>query len=1120
MGPAAGRRDPGGAVSTFDLTGPLPRGTTVLEASAGTGKTYAIVGLAARYVAEGVADIADILLVTFSKAATRELRERTRARFTELAGALRDPVAARVSDDELTVHLAGVSDPEVAVRRGRLLRALSEFDAGTIATTHSFCQRMLDGLGIAGEPEPGATFVESVDDIVVDVVDDLYLQRYSRLASEPPVTPQDARAVGRAAVSDRRAVLGPDVPDGTEAGDRVALARDVRIETERRKRRVGIRDYDDLLGLLHDVLIHPDHGAAACRRIRDRFRVVLVDEFQDTDPLQWEILRRTFHGHGGVLVLVGDPKQAIYAFRGAEVTSYLEAVAVADHLLALTTNRRSDEAVVRSLAHLYEGAALGADEIVVTGVSASHRTRRLTGPSGTTDPMRLRVLPRTGCGPLNKAGFASIDRIRRRIADDVADQIVALLTSGAEVDGVPIGPGDIAVLVRYNKEAGMVRTALDAAAVPSVLTGGADVFATPAAADWLRVLEAVEQPHRADVVRRAALTPLLGWTAERLDAEGDAATSELSARFRELAGVVERVGFAAMVEMLTGATGLQARLLGRERGERDVTDLTHVAQLLDREFQEAGHGVASLGRWLADRVADPTLGSGADRSRRLDSDADAVQVATVHAAKGLEYPVVFVPYGWAASGAFDQRPLLYHEDGRRILDVGGPTARGYAARRLLHDDEAAGEELRLLYVALTRARSQVVVWWAPSFTTKNGPLHRLLFGRVDGVPAPERSIRVPADEAALSALAARAGDSMTVEAVGATGSTGARLGRRGATGTPAPLAAAVFDRRLDHAWHRTSYTALTAGAHHDRGADASAAVDESEDPGVVDEPESVLVAGVEHAIPSEAALPSPMNGLPAGAAFGTLVHDVLEFVDTSATDLAAELEARCRDAASRLGADLDPAHLARALGAVLRTPLGFGTLAEVAPADRLSELDFELPLGGGDRADRRCASVHDIADLLTRHLPADDVLGEYPSHLRRLDDRELRGYLTGSIDSVIRVRGRQGGGEPRFVVVDYKTNRIVAGDLTVDHFTTHAMATEMIAAHYPLQALLYSVALHRFLRWRLPGYRPDVHLGGVQYHFVRGMAGPRTPAGRGVFAWHPSAALVTDLSDLVSGGAA
>lgn len=1103
-------------MSSFDLTGPLPRGTTVLEASAGTGKTYAIVGLAARYVAEGIADIADILLVTFSKAATRELRERTRARFAELAAALRDPAAARNSDDELTVHLAGVSDPDVAARRGRLLRALSEFDAGTIATTHSFCQRMLDGLGIAGEPEPGSTFVESVDDIVVDVVDDLYLQRYSRLASEPPVTPQDARTVGRAAVSDRRAVLGPDVPEGTEAGDRVAFARDVRVETERRKRLAGIRDYDDLLGLLHDVLTHPDHGAAACRRIRDRFRVVLVDEFQDTDPLQWEILRRTFHGHGGVLVLVGDPKQAIYAFRGAEVTSYLDAVAVADHRLALTTNRRSDEAVVRSLAHLYEGAALGADQIVVTSVSASHRTRRLTGPAGTTDPMRLRVLPRTGCGPLNKSGFPSAPRIRQRIATDVADQIVALLTSGAAVDGTPVGPGDVAVLVRTKVQAELVRTALDDAAVPSVLTGGADVFSTPAAAEWLRVLEAVEQPHRADVVRRAALTPLLGWTADRLDAAGDAATSELSARFRELAGVVERVGFAAMVEVLTGATDLQARLLARDRGERDATDLTHVAQLLDREFQEAGHGVASLCRWLADRVADPSLGSASDRSRRLDSDADAVQVATVHSAKGLEYPVVFVPFAWAASGGFDQPTLLYHEDGRRILDVGGPTARGYAARRVLHDDEAAGEELRLLYVALTRARSQVVVWWAPSYTTKNGPLHRLLFGRVDGVPAPERSIRVPADEAALSALVARAGDSTTVEAVGAP--TGARLTRRGAAGSPAPLAAAVFDRRLDHAWHRTSYTALTAGAHDDHGADAEDAVDESEVPGVVDEPESVLVAGGERVAPAEAALASPMNGLPAGAAFGTLVHDVLEFVDTAAPDLDAELEARCRDAVTRYGADLDPAHLAHALGAVLRTPLGFGTLADVAPADRLSELDFELPLAGGDRAGRRCASVHDIAELLDRHVPTHDVLGAYSTRLRRLDDRELRGYLTGSIDSVIRVRGGQGGGEPRFVVVDYKTNRIVAGDLTVDHFTTDAMAGEMIAAHYPLQALLYSVALHRFLRWRLPGYRPEVHLGGVQYHFVRGMAGPRTPPGRGVFAWQPSPALVTDLSDLVAGG--
>ncbi|MGB6180823.1 MAG: UvrD-helicase domain-containing protein, partial [Rhodococcus sp. (in: high G+C Gram-positive bacteria)] len=179
-------------MSTFDVTGPLPLGTTVLEASAGTGKTYAIVGLAARYVAEGVTDISGVLLVTFSRRATGELRERARTRFAGLVSALSDPVAARADDDQLVAYLAAADDAEVAERRRRLQRAVSEFDAGTITTTHSFCQRMLEGLGIAGDRDPDATFVESVDDLVSDVVDDLYLRRYSKDQAEPPLSVADA----------------------------------------------------------------------------------------------------------------------------------------------------------------------------------------------------------------------------------------------------------------------------------------------------------------------------------------------------------------------------------------------------------------------------------------------------------------------------------------------------------------------------------------------------------------------------------------------------------------------------------------------------------------------------------------------------------------------------------------------------------------------------------------------------------------------------------------------------------------------------------------------------------------------------------------------------------------
>lgn len=1087
-------------MTDFDLLGPLPEGTTVLEASAGTGKTFAIVGLATRYIAEGLADVSQLLLVTFSRAATQELRERTRNRFAEVAAGLGSSPA---SSDSLVRHLADGTEEEVALRRTRLLRALSEFDSGTIATTHSFCQRMLDGLGIAGEREPEAILVEAVDDLTSEVVDDIYLRRYSRADFDAPIGPTDARQVAREAVRDRQAQLVPERDEDTEAGHRVIFAEEVRAEVHRRKKLAGIRDFDDLLSLLHSVLLDPEHGDAACARVRERFRVVLVDEFQDTDPLQWDILRRAFHGRS-TLLLVGDPKQAIYAFRGAEVLSYLDAVGLADRHLELTRNWRSDSGLLDALENVYAGAALGHNDIIAHPVGSTHDGSRMSG----VPPLRLRYLPRTGAGPLNKSGFPAVGVLRDRVAEDVASDIVELLQSSTTLSlprrGNTVAPGDIAVLVRTRSQIALVRDALDRVGVPSVLAGGSSVFDTVSASHWLWFLQALEQPHRADRVRLAALTPLFGWTAERLDREGDDAVSDISARLREYAVLFAHAGFAAVFEKLASETRLEGRLLALRAGERHLTDLRHVAQLLNRAAVEASFGPSALTRWLTDRIDDPTSGSIADRSRRLDSDAAAVQIATVHASKGLEFPVVYIPYAWDASkNPYPSTLLLHDESGKRVLDVGGRTGRGYAARKLIRDKEEAGEELRLLYVALTRAQCQVVLWWAPAFTTAASPLHRLIFARISGVAEPEEKAKVAEDVAVagrLESWAGKAGGRISIETVG----------RRSAVPTwsavkhtTEELAAATFTRGLDMLWRRTSYSALTAAAH-----DVPGVSSEPEQPQKDDEPADARP--IEEVLEG---IPSPMNGMPAGAEFGTLVHEILEHVDTAAVDLDAEVLLRCNEAVAEKSAEIDPSALAAALMQVLRTPLGFGTLADIAPRDHLAELDFEMPLNGGDDPGTANVTLRGISRLLRTYLPADDALAAYADQLDVLESKPLRGYLTGSIDSVLRIAG------PKYVIVDYKTNRISRGDLTVMHFTRERMAQEMLRSHYPLQALLYAVALHRYLRWRQPGYDPEVHLGGVQYHFVRGMAGPETPSGCGVFDWNPPAELITSVSDLLAGSA-
>jgi exodeoxyribonuclease V beta subunit len=670
------------------------------------------------------------------------------------------------------------------------------------------------------------------------------------------------------------------------------------------------------------------------------------------------------------------------------------------------------------------------------------------------------------------------------------------------------------VLVRTRSQIDVVRAALDRAGVASVLAGGISVFATSSATDWLWVLRALEQPHRGDRVRLAACTPLFGVTAAEIDSGGADLVGRVSAQLREAARLFARAGFAAVFEKISTEAGLAQRLLAVENGERQLTDLRHIAQLLDQVALTDGLGLTALTRWLADRVRDPASGAVADRSRRLDRDAAAVQIATVHASKGLEFPVVYLPFAWDSAKNPYPATLLFHaDDGTRVLDVGGPDAPGYAERKARSEAEEAGEELRLLYVALTRAMCQIVAWWAPAISTAASPLHRMVFGRADRDAVVANRAAVPADSVAaqsLSAWAQTAGAAISVTAVAGTGDVEIRRART-ATGQGA-LAAARFDRVLDQQWRRTSYSALTASAH---GAAAVEPDSEPEDPrGPGDEPAGTSLLGAE---PEPAGAASLMNALPYGAEFGTLVHGVLERIDTGRPDLAAEVRDRCREAVGELMAEMDPDVLATALLAVLRTPLDGGCLADIAPRDRLSELEFELPLAGGDRVGAGSATLRHIAGLLREHLPADDDMLPYADLAAALEDIPLRGYLTGSIDAVLRVAS---GAEPRFVVVDYKTNRLGTGDLTVAHYTRDRMAAEMLRSHYPLQALLYSVALHRYLRWRLPGYDPARHLGGVRYLFVRGMIGPETPAGCGVFDWHPPAALVVALSALLAGEAA
>jgi exodeoxyribonuclease V beta subunit len=1187
-------------IKPFDGLGPLPGpgARLSLEASAGTGKTWSLTGLAVRYLVEAGYRIDQVMVITFSRASTQELRDRLRGRLEACADGLRQALrqsepaagdeAASASDlgtggeptaeteppeaseppdetgptggsglpngagptdgsgppDETGAEVGagpgtsadpGLGDPAwealfrgrpevLAQRLGRAEAGLRDFDRGAIFTTHGFCDSMLRQLGLLVDHDPSDRLTADLTELTRQATADLYLAWFG--SGTAPFHLAEAQLWAR------QALFQPDLPlvrsdDNPVAADFTVA---VRQRVDQSKRRLGLYTYDDMLSRLRHALADPATGQIACQRLADQYPVVLVDEFQDTDPAQWDILASAFLGRSS-LIVIGDPKQSIYSFRGADVQTYLQATAHGDKA-SLDTNRRSSPPLVAAINALLAGQPLGDDRITVSPVRSSAATPRLLGAAATpwAAPLRLR-LP-ADLRPLPVAAARQL--IDRDLVADIADLLGRGLRLGGPGGDRPLTPGDIAVIVSTNRRGQTILERLTAAGLPATFSGAQAVFSSAAAADWSTLLRALAEP-RTNRVRAAALSALIGWTLDELVAAGPDRLAELAASLRQGGLVMAQGGPTALLAYLTDQGGLAERLAARSDGGRRWTDLRQLAELLQEARRRERLDLAGLTAWLDRRRLETAAGD--DTARRLETDAAAVRMLTVHQAKGLQFPVVYLPqagdhYPLAVNPG---QPFAFHDQsGQRWLDLGADGGRDWAERVRRHQEDEAAEQLRLLYVGLTRAACQVTTWWTPTKANlEASALHRLLGSRPgQAVPASlPLAGHGPADWPERAGIVV---ETMAERAEPAPAPSGRAVGR-------APQWRR-FDRSIDQTWRRTSYTALTADLDH-AGPFADQTEDD-DDAGGAMPPVGATVAPPTGAASARGAIPrddgalppasegprpaggttlgldalSPMAELPGGTAFGSLVHAVFEHADPhDPAELAQVVE---RTVALSGLSEVSTEDLLAALRPGLHTSLGpiadGLALADLRLRDRLAELTFELPLAAAGRP----ARPEDLARLLERHLTADDPLADYPERLRAagLAETDWRGFLTGSIDAVLRL-----GRPTRYLVVDYKTNRLVPPDqpLTLRHYTPPRLAEAMMASHYPLQALLYSVALHRFLRWRLPDYDPERHLGGMAYLFVRGMAGPDTPLVRdqpvGVFAWRPAGRLITDLDDLLAG---
>jgi exodeoxyribonuclease V beta subunit len=1174
-------------------------GVRLIEASAGTGKTYTLATLVTRLVVERGLRIGQILAVTFTDAATQELRKRIRERL-QLTLALIDAPPADDEGSEATLtrqllqsHRARSEESDDALRHG-LRQATLDTDLAAIFTIHGFCARVLREHALeSGHAFDAPELLANDRDLRAELAADLWrihaqdatiagdlgtlwpnhealaedlrvlLREPVLLPADVPLPPDPKPALlaagadladahqrhGEAFFADLLAAVDGKVLNGNsyrtpwinalwqqltawcEAADftaplderiarltaealqgkankgkdalvpaspmsaeisaylhavqaqaefvarrRIALLHRIRDDARARlaqlKQQRRLQTYDDLIDGVADAL-DGGKGDALAAQLRSQYRVALVDEFQDTDARQWAIFNRVFGEQSGdpALFLIGDPKQAIYGFRGGDVHTYLDAGTHAIAAPPLSQNFRSRPAVLQAIAALY--AQAGRDAFIDPRIefreveAGGKRTDQDYLRDGTPAPaLTVWQAP----PPLDDQGKRKPWRAgeaRTLVTNACVAEIHGVLSKArngkAMVAGKPVQPGDIAVLVRSHHEATMVQQALVLAGIPAVAAGKQSLFATAEARELHVLLLALLHAGDDGRLRAALSTVLVGVDAagiDNLETDADAHRDHQ----QEAMGWRERLlrgGPLALVGDLCAANA--ERLLGLLDGERRMSNYLQLAELL-QEAQANELGLHGLVDWLGHRIATADANDEA-QLLRLESDARRVQIVTLHKSKGLEYPLVFLPFvGIGRQDKAPSRCCVVHDahDGRRL-------------RWNLHDEadwkdatdawkqEQRAEDARLLYVGLTRAEHALWIATGDFFAHDRTPLSKML-----------------GDAEALAAAGIAFDDSPTPVA----------LPRLPAEHTKAIPPARSVTRRLSHDWWVYSFSQLAkADAGIDADTASSATLPAS---GGNDEPDGA----------DDVVVDTSLDPRFAGNRYGVALHAALEHADFGAwqgwqpgdaapADESTVIADALRD--EGYGADVLDDGLAlttQLVGQTLTVPLPEGVrLCDVPASERRPEIEFQFSLQPVQ------------VDALLRLLHAYGVVRERHGFGLR---QKLEGLMTGLVDLTYRHAGK-------WYVLDYKSNRLPGYD-------DAAMAQAMAHSEYDLQALIYTLALHRWLRFRLrDGYDYARDFGGIRYVFCRGLDAGRIDS-PGIHAQRFSPELVDALDALFGQG--
>jgi exodeoxyribonuclease V beta subunit len=1183
-------------------------GRNLIEASAGTGKTYAIACLYLRLLIEKELTPEQILVVTYTEAATEELRGRIRNRIRE---ALEIFAGGETTDPFLTALAANVNGkgPGRAKSREMFDGALKSFDTASIFTIHGFCLRALQDNAF----ESGSLYdTELVTDqtlLLQEIVDDFWRMRFfaepapllgyalrngyspayfigflKGMLSNPKlvVMPQfnaaeiaaiekeccDAYArvregwlenkqeivetirndkvLGRAADS-YRADLLPELfaamdsfvaagnafdlfPDfgkfstsGIARGKKQKgsapvhpffdLCEELHINVEKRflalrweivafgrerlparKREANIRFFDDLLNDLYTALCGENGGVFAAS-LRGKYRAALIDEFQDTDPVQYDIFRRIYTDPEFPLFLIGDPKQAIYSFRGADIFAYLEAATDVEEekRFTLTGNWRSTPRLLAAFNTVFtnearpfvfadityhpvkSGKVEGGDELILGG--------------GDGAPLQVCYMP-----PDDKGGAINVGQANDAVPAAVAAEIARLLQEGvdgkARIDDRPLLPEDIAVIVRSHRQAGYIQDALKRVGIPSVMRSDMSIFVSGEARELCTLLAALADPGNEPKVRAALVTDILGRSGNdiALLLEDEEAWEECLERFRSYHQIWLEHGFMVMSQSFLAREEVRGRLLRRPDGERRLTNLLHCFEVIHHASHERGVGIEGLLTWFGERVS---CREAADEYQiRLETDEKLVKIVTVHVSKGLEYPVVFCPFMWGGIRGSDE-VVTFHHSFNMVKDFGSSD---YERHRIVAQKETLAESLRLLYVALTRAKFRCYLF-AGKIADRTGrnrpetsPLAYLfhasagvrhaddlvtsLAGEVAGLPMQEM-------EEQLRALAANGKGAISVTQMSEAGD---------ATPYVAPrdegklLACRIFPGAVESDWRVASFTSFAA---HEAGATELPDRDETGTADAISSPAS-----------GEVSQGMSIFTFPRGAQPGIFLHEIFEGLDFVGSSPAA-VSALVGKGLEKYGYDREwQPHVSSMVNNVitvqLASPEGTFSLSDLKQGSWITELEFFFPL--------RFITSDLLRDCF-RKWGGGCVAADLLQLSAALKFRPVRGMVRGFMDMVFEHGGR-------YYLVDWKSNHL---GYRVEEYDRAALKAAMERQLYPLQYLLYTVALNRYLSLRVKNYDYSTHFGGVLYFFIRGVNRERGE-GYGIFRDTPPFEMIDELT--------